>query len=115
VKRFLVSTVVMVGLGCAATKPAEETASGFRAMGAVVKVEPIYSDEAIGLEARRRVDLAGAADMAGVRLHVDGGTVTLRGSVPHRAAAWRAEAAVRSVPGVKSVVNELLVTRMATP
>lgn len=84
-------------------------------MGAPVAVETVYSDETIGLEARRRVDMTGASEMAGVRIQVEAGVVTLRGSVPNRAAAWRAEGAARSVPGVKNVVNELLVTTTGRP
>lgn len=84
-------------------------------MGEPVAVETVYSDETIGLEARRRVDMNGAAEMAGVRIHVEAGVVTLRGSVPNRTAAWRAEGAARSVPGVKNVVNELLVATTGRP
>jgi osmotically-inducible protein OsmY len=102
----------LVGLllltACATQKSTETTpAPAFRALGEAVAVEPTYSDESIGFEARRRVDLAGPVEMAGVRIQVEAGIVTLLGSVPDRAAAWRAEGAVRSVPGVKNVINEL--------
>lgn len=35
------------------------------------------------------------------------GVITLRGTVPTREARDRAEAIVRGVPGVKSVINEI--------
>jgi len=37
------------------------------------------------------------------------GNVTLHGTATNRAAAWRAEGAARSVKGVKSVVNQIIV------
>jgi osmotically-inducible protein OsmY len=46
----------------------------------------------------------------GVIVEVDDGNVTLRGTAGTRAAAWRAEGAARSVKGVKSVVNQILVS-----
>ena len=66
-------------------------------------------DEVIGREARQRLNAENAADLVSVMLVVNGGEVTLRGSVPSVMAAWRAEAAVRAVAGVRRVRNELFV------
>jgi hypothetical protein len=66
------------------------------------------TDETIGFQIRRLLN-ADPTTSAGFIIEVDGGNVTLRGTAVARAAAWRAEAAARSVKGVKSVVNQIIV------
>ncbi|MGD0060836.1 MAG: BON domain-containing protein [Verrucomicrobiia bacterium] len=66
------------------------------------------TDDWIGIEIRRLVNTDPTTG-AGIIVEVDGGNVTLRGTAVTRAGAWRAEAAARSVKGVKSVVNQIIV------
>jgi osmotically-inducible protein OsmY len=80
-----------------------------RALGQSVRPQDIRDDTAIGLAIRKQLDLVGPSEMAGVVVHVDEGRVELRGVVPSLAAAWRADAAARSVKGVISVANKLVV------
>ena len=77
-------------------------------MGESVKAGDAVSNEDIGFEIRRRLN-DNPGEAAGIILEVDDGKVTLRGVAPDLAAAWRAEAAARSVKGVKVVVNQILV------
>lgn len=110
-KRLLIVSLALSCAGCAlrGEDPATEAAKpAMRAMGQPVTVEAAPSDESIGLEIRRRLD-ANPAETAGIVVEVDGGTVILRGAAPSIAAAWRAEAAARSVQGVKEVRNQILV------
>ncbi len=115
--RFLFTMALMLALaafgsGCAsptADKQAQtEAKPALRAMGEGVHVGDAVSNEDIGFEIRRRLnDDPGAA--AGIIVEVDEGKVTLRGVAPNLAASWRAEAAARSVKGVKQVVNQIFV------
>jgi hypothetical protein len=66
------------------------------------------TDETIGSQIRRLLN-ADPTTGAGIIVEVDDGNVTLRGTAPNRAAAWRAEGVARSVKGVKSVVNQIIV------
>jgi len=93
--------VAVVGLaGCATEAPRE--------VDATPAVAPSTGDEWIGGQVRQRLNSEGP-DVAGVLIAVSDGMVTLRGSVANAMAAMRAEAAARSVAGVKSVRNELIV------
>ncbi|NQU10963.1 BON domain-containing protein [bacterium] len=80
-----------------------------RALGEDVIVPTEVSDETIGAEVRRRLNLADPARTAGVIVEVRAQRVLLRGVAPTLAAAWRAEAAARSTPGVAAVRNEILI------
>jgi osmotically-inducible protein OsmY len=73
------------------------------------------SDETIGQEVRRRLNLIGTAQTMGVIVEVDGGVVTLRGVAMTQDWIWRAGAAAKSVPGVKSVRNQILMGGGAQP
>jgi osmotically-inducible protein OsmY len=77
-------------------------------MGQSVEAVPATSNEEIGFAIRRRLNENPTAT-AGVIVEVDDGRVTLRGTAPDLAAAWRAEAVARSVKGVKQVVNQIIV------
>ena len=77
-------------------------------MGDGVEAAAAVSNEEIGFEIRRRLNDDPLAT-AGIIVEVDEGKVTLRGTSPNLAAAWRAEAAARSVKGVKQVLNQILV------
>jgi osmotically-inducible protein OsmY len=79
-----------------------------RALGESVQPADTVSNEEIGFEIRRRLN-DDPAMTAGIIVEVDEGRVTLRGTAPKLAAAWRAEAAARSVKGVKQVINQILV------
>jgi len=114
----LAVVVSMLGEGCA-TKPDDTQAKtepqpAMRALGQPVAppsqpAEPQEgSNESIGLQIRRSLDLDPAAS-AGIVVEVDAGKVTLRGSAPNFAASSRAEAAAHSATGVKSVVNQIIV------
>ena len=113
----LFNWVVVVALaafsgGCAfpnAKKEVQtEPSPALRAMGESVEAGDVVSDEDVGFEIRRRLNNDPGAT-AGIIVEVDEGRVTLRGAAPNLAAAWRAEAAARSVKGVKQVVNQILV------
>lgn len=98
--------------GCASTNTHKEAQAedkpALRAMGEGVEASDAVSNEEIGFEVRRRLNDDPAAT-AGIIVEVDEGRVTLRGVAPNAAAGWRAEAAARSVKGVKQVVNQILV------
>ena len=96
--------------GCANTATDQARPKpAMRALGDEVVVSSQASDETIGVEIRRRLGLADAAATAAVIVEVTEGQVLLRGAAPSLAAAWRAEAAARSVPGVKAVRNQIVV------
>src|SRR5579862_6508614 len=118
---MLVSLAVVVGVlgdGCASKPDAKrataEPQPAMRALGQPVAppthtTEPDEgSDNSIGLEVRRLLDLDPISN-AGIVVEVDDGKVTLRGSAPNFAAASRAEGLAHSVKGVKSVVNQVMV------
>ena len=98
--------------GCASSNANKETQPepkpALRALGESVEPGDVVSNESIGFEIRRRLNEDPAAT-AGIIVEVDEGKVTLRGVAPNPAAAWRAQAAARSVKGVKQVVNQILV------
>jgi len=111
-----VCVVILAGCGggCASSNtnknneaPAEPKPA-LRAMGESVEAGETVSNEEIGFEIRRRLNNDPAAT-AGIIVEVDEGKVILRGRAPNLATAWRAEAAARSVKGVKQVVNQILV------
>lgn len=66
------------------------------------------TDESIGFQIRRLLNTDPTTG-AGIIVEVVDGNVTLRGTASTRAAAWRAEGVARSVKGVKSVVNQIIV------
>ena len=109
----------MVGLilvcGCAGTDESEHAKPTMRAMGESAEVEEGASDESIGREIRRRLELADPATTAGVMIVVDQGNVTLQGVAPTMRAAWQAEAAAQATPGVKSVTNDVIVHEERQP
>jgi osmotically-inducible protein OsmY len=113
---ILTLTLAVLSTGCKAissTKPAPaEPKPALRAMGEGVKAgdvaSEVISDQDIGVEIRRRLN-DNPGESAGIIVEMDEGKVTLRGVAPNLAAAWRAEAAARSVKGVKEVVNQILV------
>jgi hyperosmotically inducible periplasmic protein len=97
-------------VGC--TNPPAKTDGpqpAMRALGEEVPASSQASDETIGVEIRRRLQLVDAATTAGVIIEVTDGHVLLRGNAPSLADGWRAEAAARSVPGVRDVRNQILV------
>ena len=112
---FIMAVVVATFCaGCAMRKTAQQAPPAgeppaLRALGAPVAPMEEISDETIGAEIRRRFELMGAAAMVSVVIEVNERVVTLRGVAPDRAAAWRAEAAARSVAGVKEVQNQIIV------
>ena len=101
---------LVTALGCAATdKSATNQHPAMRALGQEATVEKGASDEGIGREIRRRLELADTAGTVGVIVEVNEGNVTLRGVTPSLAVAWQAEAAARATAGVKQVANHILV------
>jgi osmotically-inducible protein OsmY len=104
-----VTTTALFGMGCAIQEPAEKPA--MRALGQAAQPDPSGSDEAIGTEIRRRLEVADPAMTASVIVEVSQGVVTLRGAAPSATAAWRAEGVASAVPGVREVRNEILVAR----
>ena len=104
--------VALVAAGC--SQPAtKETIPSFRVMGQTSTTENHPSDETIGINVRRQLDLIGPAESVAIVVEVVDGVVTLRGSALNQNAAWKAEAAARSVKGVKNVVSLILVTATA--
>lgn len=69
------------------------------------------SDAEIFADARRVLDQHPTAPQ-GVHLHVDGGRVTLTGTVRHPFERAEAEDAVRRVKGIRHIVNDILVTQV---
>ena len=98
--------------GCASSKANKESQPeekpALRAMGEPVEAGETPSNETIGFEVRRRLN-EDPTTTAGIIVEVDEGRVTLRGAAPSAQASWRAEAAARSVKGVKQVVNQIKV------
>jgi osmotically-inducible protein OsmY len=98
--------------GCTSLTPGREAETrakpAVRARGEEIDAGEPVSNESVGFEIRRRLNDDPVAT-AGIIVEVDEGKVTLRGVAPNLAAAWRAEAAARSVKGVKQVVNQILV------
>jgi osmotically-inducible protein OsmY len=96
-------------------EPAEPKPA-LRAMGESVKAgdvaSEVISDQDIGVEIRRRLS-DNPGETAGIIVEVDEAKVTLRGLAPSLAAFWRADAAARSVKGVKEVINQILVAGSA--
>jgi osmotically-inducible protein OsmY len=101
-----VMVLVVVATGCKTQQAKSEP--GLRALGKPVTAEKSPSDETLGAEIRRRLDLVGRTETAGIIVEVDGGVVTLRGTAASPLAAMRAVAAAQAVPGVKLVRNEML-------
>ncbi len=95
--------------GCATNAPTDKPA--MRALGQAAQPDPSGSDEAIGTEIRRRLEIADPAMTASVIVEVSQGIVTLRGTASAVTAAWRAEGVAAAVPGVKEVRNEILVAQ----
>jgi osmotically-inducible protein OsmY len=72
------------------------------------------SDPDLFLDARRALDERPSVP-AGVRVHVDHGTVTLTGSVRWPRERSEAESVVREVDGVLRIVNNITVVHGANP
>jgi osmotically-inducible protein OsmY len=104
---FLALTIAFSN-GCASNRQKDEPKPALRALGESVKPGDIVSNRDLGFEIRRRLNDS-PADTAGIVVEVDDGKVILRGSAPNLPAAWRAEAAARSVKGVKEVLNQIIV------
>jgi len=108
----IVVLAVVACVGCASSKPNQEAAAepnpALRAAGQPVTPVGPASNEEIGFEIRRRLNENPSAT-AGIIVEVDEGNVTLRGTAPNLAAAWRAEATARAVKGVKQVTNQIIV------
>ena len=105
---FLILVLTLCGAGCASPSA---TTPALRVMGAGVTTDTRSSDEVIGLEIRRQLNIVDPTGLAGVVIEVDGGIVTLRGLASDLATAWRAEAAARAVKGVQQVRNQILTSR----
>jgi osmotically-inducible protein OsmY len=108
-RAWLVAGALAVA-GCAgpkASQPTDQTPS-FRIMGQSAATENTPSDETIGGEVRRRLNLIGTGQTSGVIVEVDEGVVTLRGVAQTQDWIWKAGAAAAVVPGVKMVVNRIL-------
>ena len=110
---ILMFTAVLLTGGCASS-PADKQTPGepkpaLRAMGESIQPGDIVSNQEIGFKIRRRLN-ENPSGSAGIIVEVDDGKVTLRGAAPNLAAAWRAEAAARSVKGVKEVSNQILIS-----
>ena len=100
--------IVALSNGCVSDRQKDEPKPALRALGESVKPGDIVSNRDLGFEIRRRLN-DNPTETAGVIVEVDDGNVTLRGSAPNLPAAWRAEAAARSVKGVKQVLNQIIV------
>jgi len=112
-KRELTILLLLIGIGCAQQSANKETSEtpkpALRALGESVTSEEVRSDEAMGVEIRDRLNLAGVSDTRGVIVNISDGVVTLSGSTQTLAASWRAEAAAQGVKGVKKVLNRIIV------
>lgn len=72
------------------------------------------SDAEIFADARKALDQRPTVPQ-GVHVHVDRGTVTLTGSVRQPFERADAEEAVRQVEGIRSLVNDVIVTEPPNP
>lgn len=99
--------IFLLPIGCASV--GETVKPAMRALGQEATARDAISDEAIGMEARRRLELANPSASGGVIIEVSEGVVMLRGHVPTVGEAWQAEGVVRAIPGVREVRNEILV------
>jgi hyperosmotically inducible protein len=106
-RTMLIALVLLAG--CAQPPGEPQPKLRMRALGQDIAPPGQPSDETIGMEIRRRL-AAVPAETAAVIVEVEAGHVTLRGVAPNPGAAWRAEAAARSVKGVKTVTNQILVS-----
>lgn len=104
-KRILGVAALVLAVGCA--QPERKTEPSFRALGKTVTPEKSPSDETIGFEVRRRLNMVAPAETAGVIVEVVGGVVTLRGAAPTQIDIQRAVGVARGVPGVKDVVSSM--------
>jgi osmotically-inducible protein OsmY len=68
-------------------------------------------DAEIFTEARHALDVRPGVP-ASVRIHLDEGVMTLTGSVRTASERSEAENTVRSIPGVRRLVNEIVVARI---
>jgi osmotically-inducible protein OsmY len=110
-KTILLAMVVLL-VGCTASRQSMGEKPAMRALGEAVAVAPEQaSDESIGAEVRRRLEIADASGTASVIVEVSDGVVTLRGSANGLTGAWRAEAVAHSVPGVKEVRNQIIISQ----
>lgn len=104
-------TAAVFSSGCTSLSPDQKQAEpkpALRAMGESIEPGDTVGNEDIGFEIRRRLN-ENPAETAGIIVEVDDGKVTLRGAAPTLSASWRAEAAARSVKGVKEVANQIIV------
>jgi hypothetical protein len=103
-------TVALFSSGCTSLSPDQkpEPKPALRAMGESIKPGEVVGNEDIGFAIRRRLN-ENPAETAGIIIEVDDGKVILRGAAPNLPASWRAEAAARSVKGVKEVSNQIIV------
>lgn len=69
------------------------------------------SDDKIREEIWELLTNSADLDASGVELHVEGGEVTLTGTVDSRDARWLAEDLVSSISGVREINNRLKVAR----
>ena len=105
-KLHLCLGLLVLVIGC--VEPRTSFAPSFRALGQAAAAEDHPSDETIGINVRRQLDLIGPAESVAMMVEVVDGVVTLRGSAPNQNAVWKAEAAARSVKGVKNVFSAIL-------
>jgi hypothetical protein len=116
--RLGIFALTLLLVACAIQKKgASENGSAkpaFRAMGEPVTaeqspaLEESRSDEAIGHDVRRQIDLADPRVAIGITVEVNEGVVTLRGSAPTVGASWRIQGAAQAVKGVRQVVNRIV-------
>jgi osmotically-inducible protein OsmY len=105
VKRF---GIILLLLAACAQPQKQAAQPSFRALGETLSVDQTRSDEAVGVEVRRQIDLVGPAASAGIIVQVSDGVVTLSGTAPSVADSWRAQGAAQTVKGVKNVINEIV-------
>jgi len=106
---LVLASALALAAGCANQQEAAQKPQ-MRALGQAMTTDAQQiSDEAIGLEIRRRLELADAGDAATLLVTVDGGRVTLHGRASSLTAAWRAEGVARAVAGVREVTNQITV------
>lgn len=117
--RTLLLLIAVAVTGCAQQTPqppaSVSAAPPLRAMGQDITVEDAHSDEAIGLQIRNQFQATAPAQTAAVTVEVNDGIVTLHGSAPSQTAAWQAQAIATAVKGVKSVINQVVITSRQSP
>lgn len=86
---------------------ASKTSGGGRLPGSDAQSGGASDDDRIRVEIRRRLAQRWDLDASDIEVQVEGGEVTLAGTVAERDARWLAEDLLETIPGMSLVHNHL--------